>query len=641
MAKKIVITLPDGSQMEVEVGLTLGELAAKLGPKLSKAAIAGRVDDEICGLDTQVTENAWVEIITFDSTEGADIYRHTASHVMAQAVLELYPDAKLGIGPAIEDGFYYDLDLENSLSPADLAKIEKKMNRIIQNDLPIKKLKMSKKEATDFFSSRGQSYKVELLEEMDDEQVTLYRQGDFVDLCRGPHLPSTGRIRAFKLLKLAGAYWRGDEKRPMLQRIYGTAFESNKKLEEYLYKLEEASKRDHRKLGKELELFSIEDDFGAGLPLWHPNGALIRKLIEDFWKDEHLKKGYELVMTPHIAKVDLWRTSGHWDFYRDFLYSPMQIEEQEYIVKPMNCPGHILIYKSRTRSYREMPLRWAELGTVYRFERSGVLHGLLRVRGFTQDDAHIFCRPDQLQDEIRRVIDFCLFMLKTFGFENFEVYLSTRPEKYVGALEHWEQATNALKTALEQVGLEYQIDPGEGVFYGPKIDIKIKDALGRAWQCTTIQVDFNLPERFDVTYMGEDNREHQPIMIHRALLGSLERFMGCLIEHYGGAFPLWLSPVQVLIIPIADRHNAYAQVIMDKLLEEGVRAKIDLRTESVSKKVRDAQMRKVPYMLVVGDEEEKTQTAALRERTAGDKGRVDLDEFTERLRKEINDKLES
>lgn len=638
MAKQIRITLPDETIVEVESGTTLRELAAKLGSRLKKAALAAKVNGEIWGLDRELKKDIRVEIVTFNSPEGAEMYRHSASHIMAQAVVELYPNVKLGIGPAIENGFYYDFDLENSFEPGDLVKIEKKMNKVIQNNLPFERIEMSRKEAIEFFASQGQIYKVELLKEMEDQQITLYRLGKFVDLCRGPHVPSAGKIKAIKLLKVAGAYWRGDEKRPMLQRIYGTAFESKKALEEYLYQLEEASKRDHRKLGKELELFGIEDEFGAGLPLWFPNGALIRKIIEDFWKNEHLKRGYEIVMTPHIAKVDLWKTSGHWDFYRENLYAPMQIEEQEYIIKPMNCPGHILIYKSRTRSYREMPIRWAELGTVYRFERSGVLHGLLRVRGFTQDDAHIFCAPEQLQDEISDVIDFCLFMLKTFGFENYEVFLSTLPEKYVGTLERWGQATEALKKALERSSLEYQIDPGEGVFYGPKIDIKIKDALGRSWQCTTIQVDFNMPEKFDVTYMGEDNMEHQPIMIHRALLGSLERFMGCLIEHYAGAFPVWIAPLQVLIIPIADRHAVYAEQVNKRLISEDIRSKVDLRSESVGRKIRDAQMRKVPYMLVIGDEEEKNQTAALRERVAGDKGPVEIKDFIRSVKKKIEDK---
>ncbi len=638
MSNKIKVTLPDGAVIEVESGITLEELAAKLGRNLKKAALAAKVDDDVLDLKAPLTRDARVEIITFSSTEGPDIYRHSASHIMAQAVLELYPHAKLGIGPAIEDGFYYDFDLGKTLEPGDLPKIEKKMNKIIQNNLSFERVEMSRKEAIELFSSKGQDYKVELLDGMEDEEVTLYRLGDFVDLCRGPHIPSTAKIKASKLLKIAGAYWRGDENRPMLQRIYGTAFDSSKKLEDHLYKLEQAAKRDHRKLGKELELFSIDEDFGTGLPLWFPNGALVRRLIEDFWINEHLKRDYEIVMTPHIAKADLWKTSGHWDFYRENLYSPMQIENQEYIIKPMNCPGHILIYKSRTRSYREMPIRWAELGTVYRFERSGVLHGLLRVRGFTQDDAHIFCLPDQLREEIAGVIDFCLFMLRTFGFENYEVFLSTRPDKYVGTAENWEQATNALKSSLEKVGLAYEIDPGEGVFYGPKIDIKIKDALGRAWQCTTIQVDFNLPERFDITYMGKDNKEHQPIMIHRALLGSLERFMGCLIEHYAGAFPTWIAPLQVMVIPIADRHLPYAEEIKKSLRENSIRTKIDSRAESVSKKIREAQVRQVPYMLIVGDEEQQSNKAALRERRAGDKGKIEVDEFIKKIKEEIESK---
>ncbi len=638
VARRIQVTLPDESQIQVDAGTSLGELASALGPRLKKAALAGKINGTEVDLDTELDQNAQVEIITFGSAEGPDIYRHSVSHVMAQAVLELYPDAKLGIGPAIENGFYYDFDLKETLDPSDLPRIEKRINKIIQNNLTFKRLAMSREEAIELFASRGQDYKVELLTDLDDDTVTLYQQGDFIDLCRGPHIPSTGRIMVFKLLKIAGAYWRGDESRPMLQRIYGTAFDSKKKLEEYLYQLEQAAKRDHRRLGRELELFSIEDEFGSGLPLWFPNGALVRRLIEDFWINEHLKRGYEIVMTPHIAKVDLWKTSGHWDFYQENLYAPMRIEDQEYIVKPMNCPGHILIYKSRTRSYREMPLRWAELGTVYRFERSGVLHGLLRVRGFTQDDAHIFCRPDQLKDEITDVIQFCLFMLKTFGFETYEVFVSTRPEKFVGTQDRWDQATKALEAGLQHVGLDYSIDPGEGVFYGPKIDIKIKDALGRAWQCTTIQVDFNLPERFEINYMGEDNREHQPIMIHRALLGSLERFMGCLIEHYAGAFPTWIAPVQTIVIPIADRHVPYAEGIHKELLQQGIRSRVDTRAESVSKKIRDAQMQKIPYMLVVGDEEQQNEQVALRERAGGDKGKTDLGQFIKRIRSEIESK---
>ncbi len=639
MGEKIKATLPDGSGMEVERGITLFEIAEKIGHRLAKDALAGKINGELVDLSVPILEDSTVEIVTFSSLEGTDIYRHSASHVMAQAVSELYPEAKFGIGPAIEDGFYYDFDLKKSLTPDDLTKIEKQMKKIIQSNLPFTSEEMSKEKAIELFNSLNQPYKIELIEVIEDDTVKIYRNGDFTDLCRGPHIPSTGKLKAFKLLSIAGAYWRGDEKRPMLQRIYGTAFDDSKKLDAFIYRQKEAARRDHRKLGKELDLFSISDDFGTGLVLWHPNGALVRKIIEDFWRDEHLKRGYEMVMTPHIAKVDLWKTSGHWDFYRENMYSSMKVDEQEYVVKPMNCPAHILIYKSRTRSYKELPLRWAELGTVYRYERSGVLHGLLRVRGFTQDDAHIFCRPSQIEDEILKILDIVLYMLRTFGFKEYEIYVSTRPEKYVGTLEHWEQATVALKKALDNAGLNYRIDPGEGVFYGPKIDIKIKDALGRAWQCSTIQVDFNIPERFDVTYMGEDNREHRPIMIHRAILGSIERFMGCLIEHYAGAFPLWLAPVQVTVLPIADRHNDYANEIVSELSKEGIRVKADLRSESINKKIRDGQMKKIPYMIIVGDKEIETRCIAVRDKSGKDRRGISLQEFLKELTKEIKEKL--
>ncbi|HDP70395.1 MAG TPA: threonine--tRNA ligase [Actinobacteria bacterium] len=625
--------------MEVEKGTTLFEIAKKIGPRLAKDAIAGKIDKKLVDLGVSILEDSEIEIITFSSPEGPDIYRHSASHIMAQAVGELYPKAKFGIGPAIEEGFYYDFDLGNSLSLENLGKIEKKMKEIIKENNHFTCKEMSKEEAIELFKSLNQEYKIELIEEIEGKTVKIYQNGNFVDLCRGPHIPTTGKIKAVKLLNVAGAYWRGDENRPMLQRIYGTAFDDPKKLDEFIHRQEEAIRRDHRKLGNELDLFSINDDFGAGLVLWHPKGALMRKIIEDFWRDEHLKRGYEMVMTPHVAKVDLWKTSGHWDFYRENMYSPMKVEEQEYVIKPMNCPAHILIYKSRTRSYRELPLRWAELGTVYRYERSGVLHGLLRVRGFTQDDAHIFCSPDQIEDEILKILDVVLCMLRTFGFNEYEIYLSTRPDKYVGTSENWERATDALRLALEDVGLSYQIDPGEGVFYGPKIDIKIKDALGRAWQCSTIQVDFNIPERFDVTYMGKDNREHQPIMIHRAILGSIERFIGCLIEHYAGAFPVWLAPVQASVLPIADRHNDYANTIVFELLKAGIRAETDLRSESINKKIRDGQVKKIPYMIIVGDNEVETNTVAIRGRGGKDRRDISLSEFLDELTKEISQRL--
>jgi len=621
----------------VPEGATAMDAAAKIGSGLAKAAVAARLNGELVDLASPVADGDALEIITGSSEEGLEVLRHSASHVLADAVMELYPGTQLGIGPAIADGFYYDFLLPGSISDSDLERIEEKMREIVKAKAPFQRTELSREEARERFA--GQRFKLELLGELPEGEVaSAYTDRSFIDLCRGPHLPDTGGVKAFRLLSVAGAYWRGDEQNPMLTRIYGTAFPSKKELETHLERLKEAERRDHRALGRQLDLFHIDDEVGAGLPLWHPKGALLRKVIEDFWRDAHLANGYEMVMIPHIASVDLWKTSGHWDFYQENMYSPMDIEGQEYIVKPMNCPGHIKIFKSRTRSYRELPVRWAELGTVYRFERSGVLHGLLRVRGFTQDDAHIFCRPDQLQDEIKGVIRFVLFMLKTFGFDDYEVYLSTRPEKSVGDDAHWEQATEALRLAMEAEGLAYELDPGEGVFYGPKIDIKIRDALGRAWQCTTIQVDFNLPERFDMAYVGEDNAEHRPIMIHRALLGSLERFIGCLVEHYAGAFPLWLAPVQAVILPIADRHLDYAGQLAERLTAEGLRVEIDYRKESIGRKVRDAEMDKVPYMLLVGDKEEDAGSVSVRSYAEGDLGPRPVEELASDMARQVEEK---
>lgn len=562
--------------------------------------------------------------------------RHSAAHIMAQAVQDIFHEVKFGIGPAIEDGFYYDFELPRALTPADLMAIEARMKEIVESGLPFIREEISKEEAVRLFA--GQPYKLELIEELPGETVTIYKQGSFVDLCRGPHVGSTSEIGAFKLVSIAGAYWRGDETRPMLQRIYGVAFETETELADYLARLAEATKRDHRRLGKELDLFSIHEEAGPGLVLWHPKGALVRQLIEDFWKEEHRKRGYELVYTPHIAKLNLWKTSGHWDFYRENLYSPMDIEGQQYIIKPMNCLGHILIYKTQLRSYRQLPIRYAELGTVYRYERSGVLHGLARVRGFTQDDAHIFCRPDQLESEISSVVELARFMLNTFGFSEYELLLSTRPEKYAGTMEIWERATEALKAVLEGLKLDYKIDPGEGVFYGPKIDVKLRDALGRLWQGPTIQVDFNLPQRFNVTYVGDDGIEHQVVMVHRTVLGSMERFLACLVEHYAGAFPVWLSPVQVVIIPIADRHLNYAFQVAGALEENKIRVQVDNRPERMNLKIREAQMGKVPYMLVVGDKESDASTVSLRLRTGEDLGRLPLDQFIDRVKSVIADR---
>lgn len=562
--------------------------------------------------------------------------RHSASHVMAEAIQSIFPEAKFGIGPAIEDGFYYDFELPRPLVPDDLPIVEAKMRAIIDSKSSFTREELDRAKAIKLFSA--QPYKLELIQDLPDAKVSVYRQGSFVDLCRGPHVKSTGDIKAFRLTRIAGAYWKGDEKRPMLQRIYGVAFDTEAELNDYLARLEEAAKRDHRKLGKELDLFSLHDEAGAGLVHWHPKGALVRQLIEDFWRAEHRKRGYDIVYTPHISKVDLWKASGHWDFYRENMYSPMDIDGQDYIIKPMNCLGHILIYKAQLRSYRNLPLRYAELGTVYRYERSGVLHGLARVRGFTQDDAHIFCRPDQIEAEVTATVHLALFMLETFGFYDYELLLSTRPDKYVGTKEIWEEATGALRKVLEGLNLKYEIDLGEGVFYGPKIDIKLKDALGRLWQGPTIQVDFNNPQRFDVNYVGEDGLEHQVVMIHRTVLGSMERFMACLVEHYGGAFPVWLSPVQAIIIPIADRHLDYARQMESELKDSDIRVQVDDRSERMNLKIREAQMNKVPYMLVIGDKEMSSSMVSLRLRNEEELGLISLSGFISRARSIIEAK---
>lgn len=573
--------------------------------------------------------------IVFDTKEEKDVYRHSTSHVMAHAVKMLFPDAKLAIGPATEDGFYYDFDLERPLTPEDLERIEGKMKEIIRdNSLFIRKV-LKKADAIDLFRNMGEPYKVELLEEIADDEVSVYEEGGFVDLCRGPHLPSAGIIKAFRLLSIAGAYWRGSEKNKMLQRIYGTAYSTEKDLKDYLSFLEEVKKRDHRRLGKDLDLFSMNDEIGPGLILWHPNGAVIRKEIEDFWRNEHVKADYKILYTPHIARLNLWQRSGHLDFYRENMYSPMEIDNIEYELKPMNCPFHIQVYKSSLRSYRELPVRYAELGTVYRYERSGVLHGLMRVRGFTQDDAHIFCTEDQIEDEIMKVLDFTLFVLKTFGFTEYDVYLSTRPDKYVGTAENWERSTNALKNALDSKGLAYTVDPGEGVFYGPKIDIKVKDSLKRAWQCSTIQVDFNNPERFDIAYRASDGKDHTPIMIHRALMGSLERFFGILIEHHAGAFPVWLAPVQVALLTIAERHADYALSLASRLKTEGIRTETNLDNEKIGHKIRGATIRKMSYLVIIGDKEVSEGGLSVRRRNGDNLGSMTEAQFLDILREDI------
>lgn len=560
--------------------------------------------------------------------------RHSTSHIMAQAVIELFPGVKLGIGPAIENGFYYDFDMPEQITPEDLPKIEKKMKEIIKANQKFERSEMSKEEAIRIMEERGEKYKVELLHEIEDEKVSFYKNGDFIDLCRGPHIQSTGQIKIFKLLSIAGSYWHGIETNPVMQRIYGTAFNTQKELDEYLKNLEEAKKRDHRRLGKELDLFSIHEEAGTGFVYYHPKGTAIKNVIEDFLRKENLKRGYELVSIPHIAKVDLWNTSGHTNYYRENMYF-MKIDEQDYVIKPMNCPGHILIYKRKTVSYRDLPVRYFELGTVYRYEKSGVLHGLLRVRGFTQDDAHIFCKEDQLEDEILSVLEFVDYVMKVFKFE-YEVNLSTRPEKFAGTVENWGHATSILQKALQDRNIPFQVDPGAGVFYGPKIDIKLKDAIGRLWQGPTIQVDFNLPERFNLSYIAEDGSKKTPVMIHRAILGSIERFFGALIEHFAGAFPTWLAPVQVIVMPIADRHNEYAREVTEKLKEKDIRVETDLRREKIGAKIRDAQMQKVPYMLILGDKEEKENIIAVRHRTKGDLGAKKLKDFLSELKQEID-----
>jgi threonyl-tRNA synthetase len=564
--------------------------------------------------------------------------RHSASHVMAEAVQRLFPDARYGVGPAIENGFYYDMELPRALIPEDLNKIEAEMRKIVAERQTYQRSEMSREAAKEFFAARNQPYKVEILNDLEEstDTVSIYKQGDFIDLCRGPHVESTGEIGAFKLLNVAGAYWRGDEHRPMLQRVYGTTFPTQQKLDEYLWKVEEAKKRDHRKLGPELDLFSVSEDVGPGLILWHPKGGRVRIAIEDFWRKAHFDAGYDIVFTPHVGRSELWKISGHLETYKENMFSGMDVEGQEYFVRPMNCPFHIEMYKTRTRSYRDLPLRWAEMGTVYRFERSGVLHGLLRVRGFTQDDAHIFCRPDQIVDEVVAALDLTLYIFKTFGFTEYEVYLATRPPEHsFGEPEMWDNATEALRQAIEKRGLEYKLDEGGGAFYGPKIDIKVKDALGRPWQCTTVQFDFNLPERFDLAFIGEDGKEHRPYMVHRALLGSLERFFAILVEHYGGAFPLWLAPVQATVIPIADRHLEYAESVAKKLKEVGLRVEVDARREKVNFKIREAQLQKVPYMLVIGDREIEAGSAAVRARTQGDLGAKPLVEIEQMMLRQV------
>ncbi len=632
-----VLQIKVGGEKTVEItrGKTVKDALLLAGFDVEEV-LAADYNGNTVDLPHQLFDSGNITPLGFDSPRGREAYRHTASHIMAQAVKRLFPEAKLAIGPAIEDGFYYDFEIPEKLTPEDLPHIEEEMRRIISEDLPIERREMSRRDAIKYFENKSERFKVELLEEIDDETVTVYSQGEFSDLCRGPHLSTTGRVKAFKLLTLAGAYWRGDESREMLQRIYGTAFDSQEELDEYLEARNEAIRRDHRRLGVELELFSIRDEIGPGLVIYHPKGAILRTVIEDFLKKEHEKRGYQLVISPHIMRRDIWATSGHLQMEYPMYF--FDIEGHGYGIKPMNCPAHILIYKSKTRGHRDLPLRFFELGTVYRHERSGVLHGLLRVRGFTQDDAHIFCTMDQAEEEINNCISFAFEVQRVFGFDTFRIALSTRPEHFVGNLADWERATQTLKKALESNDLEYSVDEGEGVFYGPKIDVKLKDALGRWWQGPTIQFDFNLPRRFEMSYVGADNEEHTPVMIHRTVLGSLERYIGILIEQYAGAFPLWLAPVQVNVLPIADRHVPYAKEVAEILTLRGIRTEINDERETTANKIRKAWQMKIPYMIILGDREESTRTVSMRSLSGKDERGLDLEKVIEALLSEIESK---
>ena len=626
------ITLPDGSSKEYKQGISVGEIALDISPRLRKAAVAGIVDGELVDLSYRPRDGSSVRIVTEDTEEGLSVIRHTAAHVMAQAVARLFDGVKLAIGPAIEDGFYYDFDLEHRFTPEDLEAIEAEMRRIVEQDLPIARVESSKSAALEKVRSAGQTYKEELIRDFDDDHVSFYSQGEFEDLCRGPHLESTGRLKAFKLLSIAGAYWRGDERNKMLQRIYGTAFAKRADLELHLSRLEEAKKRDHRKLGKDLDLFSLHEE-GPGFPFFHANGMIVWNELLSFWREKHAAAGYVEIRTPVLLNRSLWENSGHWEKYRENMYFT-EIDEQDYAVKPMNCPGGILIYQSSLHSYRDLPIRVAELGLVHRHEKSGTLHGLFRVRAFTQDDAHVYMRRDQVQDEIIGVINLVDEFYKSFGFP-YRVELSTKPENAIGSDDIWELATDALRGALEARGLDYRVNEGDGAFYGPKIDFHLEDCLGRTWQCGTIQLDFVMPERFDLTYVGEDGRKHRPVMIHRTVFGSLERFMGILIEHYAGAFPVWLAPVQAVVIPVTDSHYAYAHSVAKELGTAGVRCKFDDRNEKLGYRIRDAQLLKVPYMLVVGDNESNSHSVSVRSRERGDTGAVPVESFLRTITDEI------
>ncbi len=622
MEEQITITLADGTKRSIPKGTKLQDLA-------DEEAVAAQVDGALIDLSRTVEKDASVSFVSIHSKKGLEILRHSSAHVMAQAVKELFPKVKLTFGPSTDNGFYYDFDYDRTFTPQDLSLIGEKMAEIIEEDLPFSRKEVPKEEAIQTFRGMGETYKVEHLEELPD-RVSLYRQGPFLDLCEGPHLPSTGKIKAFKLLNVSGTYWKGDARNQVLQRIYGTAFSEPDALEQYLQMIEEARKRDHRKLGKELDLFSIQEEAGPGLVIYHPKGAMLRTILEDFERKEHLKRGYQIVIGPQLLRLDLWKQSGHFENYRDKMYFT-KVEDAEYGIKPMNCLAHMLIYKSQIRSYRDLPLRYFELGTVHRHEKSGELHGLLRVRGFTQDDAHILCRPDQLNDEICAIINFVDDVMKVFGFQ-YEMEVSTRPEKSIGTDEDWERATQALFLALKGKNLPFEINEGDGAFYGPKIDVKLKDALHRSWQCATIQVDFTMPERFDLTYIGSDGGRHRPVMLHRVILGAMERFIGVLIEHYAGAFPVWLAPVQAILLTVTERHIPYAEKVYHQLIQEGIRIERDFRNEKLGLKIREAQIQKIPYMLVVGDREEKEETISPRRRSGETMKGMGVKEFVNQVK---------
>jgi threonyl-tRNA synthetase len=631
---RIDITLPDGSLKQVESGSTVAQLAAAIGPRLALAAVAAKVDGVVRDLSTPLTSSAKVEILTLKSAEALEIVRHSAAHLLAAAVQQLYPGTKVTIGPAIESGFYYDFDMVKPLTDEDLPGVEKKMAELIAKADPFIRYELPATEAVAKFDAMGESYKTEIIRDLGAPTVSLYKVGGFDDLCRGPHLPSSKMVPAFKLLSVAGAYWRGDEKNKMLTRVYGTAFASQAELDAWVTLQEEAKKRDHRRLGKDLDLFSFQEEAGPGLVYWHPKGAMVRKLMEDFWRDEHIKAGYNFVVSPHIGRAHLWQTSGHLENYKEGMYSPMQIDDQDYYIKPMNCPFHILMYKNSMRSYRDLPLRMAELGTVYRYERSGTLHGLFRVRGFTQDDSHIFVTEEMLGEEIVRVVKFIRHMLSAFGFKEFEVFVATRPKDSIGEPAWWEKATNALKAALEAAEWPYQMDEGGGAFYGPKIDFRIKDSIGRTWQCSTLQVDPNLPERFQMEYVAADGTRKRPVMLHRALLGSLERFFGILVEHYAGAFPVWLAPIQARILTITNEADGYAAQVLEKLRAVGLRGETDDSSEKINAKVRKVQMDKVPFGLAVGRKEADSGQVAVRRYGSQDSVVMSVDDFIQLALKE-------